>query len=191
MFTFAIVLVLVLVLVLVMTRVDRTTYFDEIIEYIPPGTSVLDFGSGNCGFARYAGSRNKTTSLDIHKSCEESDVYDGHVLPYPDNSFDIILAMFVLHHIPHNESIINELKRVCKTRIVLVEDMPQTWYHRLVSRIHYLFFNQSMDTIKHMRSPTEWSCMLGREGVSTIKKLQSGSMINSTPHYIIVKNLYE
>jgi len=188
MFAFAVALAL---LVLMLTRVDRTTFFDEIIEYVPPGTSVLDFGSGNCGFARYAGSRNKTTSLDIHKSCKESDVYDGHVLPYPDNSFDVVLAMFVLHHIPHNKSIIDELKRVCKKRIILVEDMPRTWYHRLVSKIHYLFFGQSMRTIKHMRSPTEWSCMLGREGGSTIKKLRSGSFVNSTPHYAIVKNIYE
>jgi len=186
---FILVLVVIFIGILAMTRVDRTTFFDEIIEYIPPGTSVLDFGSGNCGFARHVGSRNKTTSIDIHKSCEDADVYDGHVLPYPDNSFDVVLAMFVLHHIPHNESIVNELKRVCKNRIILVEDTPITWYHRMISRIHYLFFNQSMDTIKHMRSPTEWDRMLGREGGSTIKKLHSGSILNSTPHYVIIKNL--
>lgn len=170
-----------------MDIMNRDKYFDELLQYIPENANVLDFGAGNCEFSKYIGNRNVTTSVDIHKSCEGADVYDGYKLPYEDNSFDVVLSMFVLHHIPHNRDIMKELQRVARKHIIIVEDMPVTAYQRLVARLHYLFFGQPMNTIKHMKTPQEWCDLL--DGNCQIKKIQSGSLINTTPHFVIVKDV--
>jgi len=184
--------ILILILTLVFSLIyrdimNRDKYFDEILEYIPEDSTVLDFGAGKCELSKYLGTRNTVTGIDIHKSCEEADVYDGYKLPYEDNSFDIVVSMFVLHHIPHNENILKELSRVSRGKLIIVEDMPVTVYQRLVTKVHYLFFNQPMHMIKHMKSPKAWSESLG--GDCKIKKLQSSSLINPTPHYVIVKDV--
>lgn len=182
-----IVIVVLLIFLVYGDIVNRYKYFDEIIEYIPKGAKVLDFGAGKCELSKYIGTRNNITSIDIHKSCENAHVYDGYKLPYEDNSFDVVLVMFVLHHIPHNKEIIKELQRVARKRIIVVEDTPVSVYQRMISRAHYLFFKQSIHMIEHMKIPEEWCASLG--GGCIIKKTQSRSIINTTPHYIIIKDL--
>lgn len=182
-----IIIILLILLLIYMDIMNRDKYFDELLQYIPQNASVLDFGAGNCEFSKYIGNRNVTMSVDIHKSCEGADVYDGYKLPYEDNSFDVVLSMFVLHHIPHNQDIMKELQRVAREHIIIVEDMPVTTYQRLVARLHYLFFGQPMNTIKHMKTPQEWCELL--DGNCQIKKIQSGSLINTTPHFVIVKDV--
>lgn len=184
----ALALVIVLVLVLVYTDImNRDKYFDEILEYIPRGVKVLDFGAGKCELSRYMGTRNDVTSIDIQKSCDEADVYDGYKLPYDDDSFDVVVSMFVLHHIPHNENILKELTRVSREKLIIVEDMPTSIYQGLVARIHYLFFHQPTHMVEHMKSPREWCASLG--GDCEIKRLRSSSIINTTPHYAIIKDV--
>lgn len=183
-----ILLVLLVVTVLVYTDImNRNKYFDELIGYIPTGVSVLDFGAGTCDLSKYIGHRNAVTSIDIHTSCEDADVYDGYTLPYEDDAFDVVVSMFVLHHIPHHESIIKELRRVARSRVIVIEDMPTTPYQRFISRVHYLYFQQSTRTIENMKTPEAWCASLG--GQCTIKKLASRSIVNPTPHYIIVKDV--
>ena len=95
--------------------------------------------------------------------------------------------MFVLHHIPHYKEMLKEITRVCKKRIIIIEDHPNTNYQKLVSKLHYLYFNQSMDSIKYMNSPNIWCKLLN--GCIT-KKLESTSIINPIPHYMIIKKMY-
>ncbi|QIG59569.1 class I SAM-dependent methyltransferase [Dishui Lake phycodnavirus 2] len=167
---------------------NRNKYFEEIKEYIPKFTNVLDFGAGRCELSTYLKNRNYVTSVDIYAGCPGADVYDGYKLPYADDSFDVVVCMFVLHHIPHHRAIIEELKRVCARRIIIVEDMPQTFYQHLISKLHYLFFKQPMSTIKNMHSPQTWCELLEDRGVCTIKQLKSHSFINNTPHFLVVKD---
>ena len=180
------VVLLLVFFLLYMNIMNRNKYFDEIIEYIPKGVKVLDFGAGNCELSKYIGWRNNVTSIDIHKSCEKADIYDGYKLPYEDNSFDVVLSMFVLHHIPHNKEIIHELQRVARNRVIIVEDTPITLLQRFISSVHYLYFQQPMYMIEHMKTPEDWCAYLGGECI--IKKTKSRSVINMTPHYIIIKD---
>jgi len=181
----AVAVIVVLSLFLVYVDImNRYKYFDEIVEYIPKGVKVLDFGAGNCEFSEYIGERNEVTSIDIHKSCEDADIYDGYKLPYEDNSFDVVLSMFVLHHIPHNKEIIHELQRVSRNRVIIVEDMPISVLQRFMSSVHYLYFQQPPHMIEHMKTPEDWCAYLGGECI--IKKTKSRSIVNTTPHYIII-----
>jgi SAM-dependent methyltransferase len=168
---------------------NRNRYFEEIKRYIPKFTNVLDFGAGRCELGAYLKNRNYVTSVDIYKGCQDAVVYDGHTLPFEDDAFDVVVCMFVLHHIPHHREIIEELKRVCAKRIIIIEDMPHTLYEYVVSKLHYVFFRQPMSTIKHMQSPQTWCDLLGGDGRCIIEKLKSRSWINPTPHFVIVKDL--
>ena len=165
---------------------NRNKYFNEVIPYISKGDTILDFGSGNCDLIKFLKKRNNVINIDIYKGCENTLVYDGFNIPYPDKSFDIVFCMFVLHHIPHYKQIIKEIKRVCKKKIIIIEDYPNTNYQKLLSKLHYLYFHQSMDSIKYMNNPETWCKYLNG---CVIKKVKSSSIINSTPHYIIIKNM--
>lgn len=176
------------VIVIYKDVMNRNKYFEEIKEYIPKFTNVLDFGAGRCELSTYLKNRNYVKSVDIYAGCTGADVYDGYKLPYADDSFDVVVCMFVLHHIPHHREIIDELKRVCARRIIIVEDMPQTFYQYLISKLHYLFFRQPMSTIKNMHSPQTWCQLLEDRGACTIKQLKSHSFINPTPHFLVVKD---
>jgi len=169
---------------------NRNKYFSEIKEYIPKFTNILDFGAGRCELSTYLKNRNYVTSVDIYRGCKDAHVYDGYTLPYDDDSFDVVVCMFVLHHIPHHKKIIEELKRVCAKRIIIIEDMPQTFYQYLISKLHYLFFRQPMNTIENMHDPQTWCNLLEERGTCTIKQLKSHSFINPTPHFLIVKDFH-
>ena len=56
------------------------------------------------------------------------DAYDGHILPYPDNSFDMTLAICVMHHVPTAQwtQFMSELARVVVPGgvICLIEHNP-------------------------------------------------------------------
>jgi len=164
---------------------NRNRYFQEIKRYIPKFTNVLDFGAGRCELSAYLKNRNYVTSVDIYKGCKDAVVYDGHTLPFVDDAFDVVVCMFV----PHHREIIQELKRVCAKRIIIIEDMPQTLYQYVISKLHYLFFRQPMSTIKNMHSPQTWCDFLEGGGSCTIERLKSHSWINPTPHFVIVKDL--
>lgn len=49
-------------------------------------------------------------------------LYDGHRLPFPDQSFDVVLVLTVLHHTPHPRRIVAEARRVGRA-VVVIEDV--------------------------------------------------------------------
>jgi len=179
-------LVIILYIIIHSDVANRKKYFRHIEKYIHPKDTILDFGGGNCKFAEYMQNRNKVTTVDIFKGCSTSDVYDGFKLPYEDNSFDVVVCMFVLHHIPHQSKIIKEIMRVCKKRLIILEDDPSSFFDILISKLHFIFFNQSMNCIKLMHSPVEWCKMID---CNSFEKLSVRSIINPTPHYIIIKDI--
>lgn len=144
-----IILTILVVIVIYSDLKQRDKYFAELCPFIRPSDTILDFGTGDCKLSDYY-YLNTVTSIDIHRACGNADVYDGFKLPYKDKSFDVIVCLFVLHHIPHYKKILQEITRVCRKRIIIMEDWPETSYQILISKIHYLFFGQSMDCISFM-----------------------------------------
>ena len=93
-------------------------------------------------------------------------VYDGKIIPFPDNYFDVVIVSFVLHHIPDQKFSLNELRRVAK-RMIVLEDLPSScWFHpsHIVSRFHYYFFDQHPGMINHMHSVNEWFVLFEEAG---------------------------
>ena len=178
---------IIIIIIIYLQYKNRDKFFIEILDEIPENSSVLDFGGGNCELKNFLKDRNNVKTIDIKKGCVDSDVYDGYILPYKDKTFDIIVSSFVLHHIPHNIEILKELERVCKNKIIIIEDYPDTFISELISKIHFLFFNQPMSYILNMKHPEEWVKNLN--GKTNYKLMKAGSFINPTKHYIIINEL--
>jgi ubiquinone/menaquinone biosynthesis C-methylase UbiE len=105
------------------------------------GHQVLDIGCGN-GYvlSRYAGEGAKVYGIDLTQTginlCRQRfhlrnlsgnfAVGSAEDLPYPDNAFDVVCSMGVLHHTPDTERAVSEVYRVLKPggRLIVM------FYHR-------------------------------------------------------------
>jgi ubiquinone/menaquinone biosynthesis C-methylase UbiE len=122
--------------------------------------TVLDIGSGNGYVAKQVIDDvgcNVTCIdiIDIHAVGPKPIIYDGNILPFPDKSFSTSFIFFCLHHTDHKESLLQEAKRVTKSKIIVMEDYSENLYdytlnawHRFISLIKFhsayiQYFNDS------------------------------------------------
>ncbi len=56
---------------------------------------------------------------DNRKSLIPRKIYNGKKIPYPDNSFDSVITVDVLHHTTYIPTLLKEMKRVSKNTIII------------------------------------------------------------------------
>ena len=121
---------------------------------INPGEQVLDLG---CGFGRHAfeAYRRGADVIAVDRSADElhqvtslframeeaGEVPGGRVaravradllsLPFPDASFDVVMASEVLEHIPDDEQAIAEIARVVRPGGRVAVTVPRWWPERI------------------------------------------------------------
>lgn len=113
--------------------------------FIKKGSKILDFGCGSGivgkAFQNHFGA--EVFGIDI-KDMRISDtpfkIYDGEKIPFPDNYFDVVLSAYVLHHIDDQRSVLKEIKRVVKDKIIIFEDVPNGIIPRFISKLHGISF---------------------------------------------------
>ena len=95
----------------------------ELLDSLPPYSTVLDIGCGNGKNMLYRKDINMTGLEYSEALCEICinrglNVVQGDArsLPFKDNSFDAIIMIAVIHHIPSDEhyKVLNEISRVLK-----------------------------------------------------------------------------
>lgn len=95
------------------------------------------------------------------KSVRDVQVFDGYTIPYPDDSFDLIILAHVLEHVEHERLLIRELKRVAKH---LVIEVPRDYKFGVDERInHFLAYGHI-----NMYTPTSLRFLLKSEGLAII-----------------------
>jgi len=110
---------------------------------LEPGWSVLDVGCGEgwvC--AELALEGRDVTGVDII-DVRRADVasfrlWNGEHLPFPDESFDVVALVFVLHHVPNalKPGLLREARRVARQRVFILEDTPRTPLDWLAGWMH-------------------------------------------------------
>lgn len=112
-----------------------------IINYITPEDKVLDLGCGNGRFYELVNKRtNSYTGIDIsEKLIAEAKrkypkatfkVADAAKLPFSENSFDKVLSIAVLHHIPSKKlqkKFFEEIKKILRPKGLLILTVWDLW----------------------------------------------------------------
>ena len=110
--------------------IDRWFRYTRVIKEIDLSNrfSVLNVGSGGVGISGFLNSsRMDVISLDIRKEVFKNlrgffVIGDGCRLPFKNKSFDVVVSIDVLEHIPcasFRQDFYEELKRVCGEKLVL------------------------------------------------------------------------
>jgi len=107
---------------------------------------ILDFGNGSGAVAHRLAERSRAhvTGVDVAQNSLfpiPALSYDGSRLPFRDGTFDLVYAVFVVHHCPDVEGALREMMRVSKGKIVLVEDV---WTNR-INKFWLYFFHVLYD----------------------------------------------
>ncbi len=97
----------------------------KIASLIPDNSKVLDVGCNDGTTSLMLLEKSPSLQLcgvDIqsNRACKiPKQVYDGKYLPCESNSFDVVIALDVLHHTNHIEGLLKEMARVAKNVVIL------------------------------------------------------------------------
>tara|TARA_B100000963_G_C22521864_1_gene623451 strand:- start:52 stop:876 length:825 start_codon:yes stop_codon:yes gene_type:complete len=104
--------------------------FEYLTNFLPNFSQVLIIGGGSKGsgtekFYKYCKTRDiKIESLDIYISKNITIVADAHYLPFPDNSFNIVIIQAVLEHVLNPQKVVSEINRVLKNKGIVYSETP-------------------------------------------------------------------
>ena len=115
------------------------------------GQFILDLGAGQCYYSDWLAENYpflKITAVDrlpVNESSfrkfEYFTVDLENVLPFPDQTFDSVIAFDIIEHIEAETQLLSELKRICKKEGLIIGSVPHdddkflpdynlTFYHR-------------------------------------------------------------
>lgn len=119
--------------------IDARRKHGWIADHLPDGGQLLEIGSGPGSVVtvlRDAG--HDITGIDVRDSSYNDtlipDLYDGELMPYDDNSFDVALLLTVLHHTADPDAIIREAARVARA-VIIIEDIYHSPIQRRITKI--------------------------------------------------------
>jgi ubiquinone/menaquinone biosynthesis C-methylase UbiE len=111
-------------------------------RFIARENSVLDIGAGDCRLAEFLQRRIgcEVVPVDV-EDFNETDLpltlFDGKRLPFDDDSFDVVLLIFVLHHAEDAKACLEEARRVARERVIVFEDITTNIWDRFMFRIFH------------------------------------------------------
>jgi ubiquinone/menaquinone biosynthesis C-methylase UbiE len=98
---------------------------------IPPGSSVLDVGTGDGQIAEGMAAVQpgvRVEGIDIMKRPTTRipvTLFDGTTIPFADKSFDVVTFVDVLHHTDDAAVLVKEAARVAKRAVVLKDHLSE------------------------------------------------------------------
>lgn len=152
------------------------------------GKKVLDVGSGN-GYvlSKYAAEGASVFGIDITEAgiglCRRRFEYlgltgdfrvaDAQAIPFPDNTFDCVCSMGVLHHVPDTQKALDEIFRVLKPggRLIVM------FYHRNSAKYQFLYRAWSVVTGKPMQQLVNEFDGVGNPKGSVFSKSELAGML--------------
>ena len=143
------------------------------------GARVLNLGSGDGVVSEYIRRRFRSEVVDVDVSDmslvreHPPIVYDGKHLPFPAKSFDVVLILFVLHHCTDQEQVVAEAARVCRGRLLVMEDTYRNARDLAWLRMLHLYLDkmEGMPLAEcRFRSPAGWAEMFSGSGLAVAKE---------------------
>lgn len=151
----------------------------RIAPHLGAGERLLDLGAGTGFMARWLTTQTgvRATTADVgeygnrDRSLPFVKLRDPLRVPVEDASFDVVLMMFVLHHLGRHEDqerLLDEALRVASRRVVIVEDTPASSLDRAFNVVWDWVLNirHGVPTPFTFRSVEEWMELFVAHGVS-------------------------
>ncbi len=149
-----------------------------------PKLTILDFGSGDGFFTQMLCNRTgiPLTKIDIDQKItsktirERTDdrlvIYDGAILPFKSDSFDLVISNSVLEHVENVSQSIQELSRVLKKKgTFLCSIMTDRWEAYLIGRLclgkMYTAWMRRIQDHKNLLLFDEWQNHFEKAGLNT------------------------
>lgn len=99
--------------------------------------------------------------------------FDGYKIPYPDDTFDLVILAHVLEHVEHERVLIRELKRIAKNIVI---EVPLDYRFGVDKRMkHFLDYGHI-----NMYTPTLLRFLLQSEGLEIIADQTSLTPVETT-----------
>ena len=171
-------------------RADTEVVCEKALSFLTEGMRILDLGTGS-GYLSFPIAKNNpgcdVIGLDIVKAALEAnrtraDVeeiknlsfvsYDGIDFPFEDDTFDLVVTRYALHHFPDIEHSVGEVSRVLKNggKFFISDPCPNECdskrfvddYMRLKKDGHIKFYTKE-----------EWNAICSRQGLVTVDSFDS------------------
>lgn len=184
---------------LVFDRRFNPMYKEKLARYVASlcddNSSILDVGCDDGTVAEMIMEINptlKVVGIDIQSNRPSKiprKIYDGKRIPYPDNSFDAVIVLDVLHHTKDILSLLKEIKRVSRKHIIVKDHMTYGRFSRyLISFADYVS-NAPYGITCAFNFPSfqRWSSYFNQLGLKIVKRprgLSFGLGINERYHPI-------
>ncbi len=140
-------------------------------EWVGTGRRVLDLGCRSGGLTRAYLDGNEVVGMDVDRSALEQAAEIGietawgdaaEPLPFPGESFDVVVAGELLEHLPQPDETVSEARRVLRPGGRLVGSVPNAY--RLKNRLAFLAGRrpEADPTHLHLFSPSDLGRLLRR-----------------------------
>ena len=136
----------------------------RLMRFIKPTDRVLDVGAGDCRLAvrlqKEIGCEVVPVDVEDFNETElPLTLFDGKRLPFPDDSFDVVLLIFVLHHAEDVLPVLEEARRVSRKAVVVFEDVSSSFWDRKMFRVFHRWLAWSEKISYPFREwrPSQWT----------------------------------
>jgi len=161
---------------------------DEIGKYIPieKNTRLLDVGCGNGFFTYYFDQVCDVFGIDFSEKMVDLNpvknkaVMNAEELKFEDNSYDLIFCHALLHHVDDIDRVVQEMKRVSRKWIVLLEpnrNNPLMFLFSLLVREEWKAMRFSLRYMKKF---------VKRNGLTVNRSFSYGMIVpNKSPKFLL------
>ena len=119
---------------------------NQVLAWFPAKGSVLEIGAGAGWQSKFFADRGyEVSAIDLEESQYLAhkvfpvQIYDGHSIPFPDASFDVVFSSNVLEHVAHIDSFLQEIHRVLKPGGKAIHALPSGAYRFWRNLAHYVW----------------------------------------------------
>ena len=165
----------------------------ECQDFVRKKSKILDLGCGSAIVAKEFKNFFEAEVLGI--DIDDKRVYpipfkiiDGRLLPFPQNSFDVVLISYVLHHSEDPVSLLFQAEKTAP-KIIIYEDIPEGFFSKLLCKIHGFSFDilfQKKKQRTNFKTISQWQKIFKDLGLKLVYK----KVFKGPPIYPVKKALF-
>ncbi|NVJ90218.1 MAG: methyltransferase domain-containing protein [Methylocystaceae bacterium] len=146
-----------------------------------PSLSILDIGCGHGQLAARLKQDNpqwqfQGVDVVVQPECSISvSRYDGVTIPYPDDSFDAVFCIDMLHHTTEPEILLKEAGRVARKWVIIKDHIADSkWDHYVLTLLDWLGnAGTGVPLPYNFLSSLEWQALFDKVGLKEVQKLDA------------------